>query len=565
MPTYVGLRLLLKSVAGSESTWWLSQVIERKAGTRKRGRYFPFVQLKAYESDGSPSYRALTAASPTSALSEAWALAQLANDEEFSPHPSAYSYRWPHTALSSRTYEFYRPGYRERLEVISAHLRKMRGRVVLCADIKSFYGSVNTDHVLSRFRDRVSRSLLSPEASNACVSVAEKLARASNGAGLPIGPAFSHFLANYALETLDATLGMKVGEAYTRYVDDIVIVAEREAVDGLLRTITRLLAQQGLSLHPGKVAVLSDDQWLKASPVEDEKYLDASRRFDDLLAQLVLFAAWRIDELEALETELKSLGFTLPFRRLRAQTDFRKLRWYGARLKLAARLFGSGFLAITARQILNEAVALRKLMSEQLSEIMKGSDGGDSVVSRRFFVQKVRFYASHLLYMLPPSDYGPLLEATARFSELADTSHLVKALIVRSPTDILLAPGPVVSAFASIMIESGVETVDCAWSPELPQEAFDSICTLALYGLCLPPSEWIDRQPQYSRSMIDFCKGTPIGSRLRADFSYIDELRSLQIGSSAEEMSSFLWTRFDDRELISLEALDVGDHLSPYP
>ena len=78
---------------------------------------------------------------------------------------------------------------------------------------------------------------------------------------------------------------------------------------------------------------------------------------------------------------------------------------------------------------------------------------------------------------------------------------------------------------------------------------------LSALGLTKPPAHWLVGLYDEDSEMVRFCMLSAPDSRVLADHSLEDELRTLQLGESKDVMETILNTRFSDLEQSSLEAL----------
>lgn len=81
----------------------------------------------------------------------------------------------------------------------------------------------------------------------------KSLFKSDGSHGLAIGNLTSQIFANYYLTPLDNWLGNMDGVEYGRYVDDFVLVSERERLLELIPEIRERLLGLGLTLHPDKI------------------------------------------------------------------------------------------------------------------------------------------------------------------------------------------------------------------------------------------------------------------------------------------------------------------------
>src|SRR4030042_3445631 len=82
-PSYLGLRLFLEQVPKSKSSDYLDHLLLRKMLTSSSPRYRRYWRFKGIDGQSAAEYREFFAASPSSALGEAYALRILSNIPAF--------------------------------------------------------------------------------------------------------------------------------------------------------------------------------------------------------------------------------------------------------------------------------------------------------------------------------------------------------------------------------------------------------------------------------------------------------------------------------------------------
>lgn len=141
---------------------------------------------------------------------------------------------------------------------ITTDLRtKSAADIWICgSDIKAFYDCIQRDKLL-RFLGRTIRcwqALRLIERALATPTIPKNTRRKRHGEyrstlGVPQGLAISNILASiYLQEVDDAMRGVDV--TYYRYVDDVLMYGEHDAIQIALRSLRARLARRGLSLHP---------------------------------------------------------------------------------------------------------------------------------------------------------------------------------------------------------------------------------------------------------------------------------------------------------------------------
>ena len=123
LPTYIGLRLLLEEVPKSKESDYLESYVRRKLSSGDLCRYHPFPRFKEVDTNGKYAYRQFYAASPSSALGEAYLLKILSKVKGLSNKPCVFSYLWPKTNFEGRSYQYFYSGHAARQRRVSSLLK----------------------------------------------------------------------------------------------------------------------------------------------------------------------------------------------------------------------------------------------------------------------------------------------------------------------------------------------------------------------------------------------------------------------------------------------------------
>ena len=119
--------------------------------------------------------------------------------------------------------------------------------------------------VMDRYKKRVDKTVLTGQEKDVLIRLGSSFLRATE-VGIPVGPPLSHVFGNLALENVDAQMLKVYGDRYTRYVDDIVLVVDREEEKDAKKLIESILQGEGLSTHPEKSDTLSSEEWIENVP-----------------------------------------------------------------------------------------------------------------------------------------------------------------------------------------------------------------------------------------------------------------------------------------------------------
>ena len=556
--TYVGLRLFSEDLSSENRSQWVDEYLKRTLLTKRPHVYREFQSLKNIDEKDQPEFRSCHIGSPLTTLAEAWLLGSLADLRPFRSPTTVYSYLWPRSHKRSQIFDYFLEGYRRREVDVALALTQLEDSVALVTDLRKFYPTAQKDMVLQRFRTCVDVAKLRRPFSDFAIDTVQA-ALAAPAVGIPIGSPLGHLLGNLALAKVDEELAKSFPGRYFRYVDDIVLVIDRAAVSSTLASLRNIVEGEGFELNESKTDEVSKEDWL--AHVEQMKSSEKRFRFRSLLGRLRVFLARRPEEFEALKASFNSAGISLPFSRLKAvATQGRYRRFIKAVLKAWPRSEWLTLLRDDGRRLLNETLILRAALLDEV-ERLKLSVVPSHGMRRRWFVQHYRFVMNRLLYLVDRSSHAKLLEMCPDIEELFQIRLVLRSFISRSATDLLRFPGPSTTTFAQFCVENPSGQVDVQWPDDVQPQHRDGAALLAIYGVCSPPDEWIQRfENRYDQALLRFAAGQRALTREFHDFSYIDEVRTLQLRTPRERMTSFLTSRLYDEEDVVLEglALDGG-------
>lgn len=127
---------------------------------------------------------------------------------------------------------------------------------ICSTDIKTFYDAIQQDRLMSVLRRRIKNkaALVLVHGALRTPTVPKNTKRSRHSEfrpkrGVPQGLAISNILAAIYMREIDDAM-KKLGVAYFRYVDDVLMYGGKDAVDRALRSLRARLRRRGLSLHP---------------------------------------------------------------------------------------------------------------------------------------------------------------------------------------------------------------------------------------------------------------------------------------------------------------------------
>ena len=126
---------------------------------------------------------------------------------------------------------------------------------ICSTDIMTFYDAIQQDRLMSVLRRKIKskRALVLVQGALRTPTVPKNTKRSRHSEfrpkrGVPQGLAISNILAAIYMSDVDDAM-KKLGVAYYRYVDDVLMYGGKEAVDRALRSLRARLRRRGLSLH----------------------------------------------------------------------------------------------------------------------------------------------------------------------------------------------------------------------------------------------------------------------------------------------------------------------------
>ncbi len=566
-PTYAGLRLLLGAAKNHPAA--LLRLISNRCLTREAWRYYQFPILKEVGKHSLPQYRSCVTGSPLTTFAEAYVMGLMATKQAFQPPQSAYSYLWPPSQKSGRSYEYFYEGYSRRNQQISSLMAKDKNLVALVTDIKSFYPSVDKESV----RKRVKKRLAAIENTTDSRIIGQFLdalldVPATKSKGIPIGPEIAHVLGHVSLEDVDSVMESNHGPQYLRYVDDIIIVCSPSEVDKATERLRKALARENLQLQEGKSDIVMSQSWLEIA--DTNSHALAADSFLLLLDEISLYLVRHPKEVESTRKILLEHGFSLPIRRLGVLASSQRYRSYT--LGRIGKARGWYFLAkkflIDRASILSRAKATREHMLAVANRF-----SSDSVptqpTARKAYIQRRRYVFNRLLYLLSPDEYSKLLNLIPPGDDFTEVRSVAMALAAKCASSIIDYPGRVVDTFCQLWIEQDdLGRPNFNWPAELNQARSESIAHMALYFSVDSPQASGNvgvSQPGDSRVLLDICRRMDTSNQQIDSFSYLDEVELLFRGSSLRDLQKIMRSRFDKMEELGLDGLMLGSTNSAFP
>lgn len=545
LPTYVGLRLILESLPRQISGSYLKDLVERKAFSGKRQSYRTYQMFKTENLSGELEYRTCSAASPTCLLVESYALGAMAADPCFTPPPFVYSYHWAHPK-SAHLYRYYFSGYIQRNADISSSLSSFDSEAcVVMMDLKAFYPSVDQQIAKRKFDEALGRSDLRRTEKKVAEVAAAGLFSASR-TGLPVGPPLSHALANLCLAEIDKALFGAFPNRYFRYVDDVAIITSRADAEKVAGYVEAMMSDHGYKINRDKTQIIDSRDQLQTIDSADGEF-----DFGTLREAIVIYLTVWPSSSDALRRVLSDSGFNLPITYFSRGAMGKGWQEYiSALLNYGPSSRGFKLAFAGTSSILRYAMGLRRFLRTRLEAEASSHASGKEALRR------INRLINVLLYLYRPEDLNELLPFVPVQPETKSLRSLLKACSSGEVGELLWYPGRTVSTFAQLWSEAYDRSLKVEWPAQLSPAQRDAASILSLTGVVELPEQLL-ATAQTDEGFLRFCAESPASEREFQDFSYEDEVRSLQIGTKRGRGRDLLQSRFDKSESLLVEGLNL--------
>ena len=426
--------------------------------------------------------------------------------------------------------------------------------VAVVTDIKSFYPSVSSDLIQSLLRERLvsATSNLHGWSEQICAFY-QDLMRAS-GQGIPIGPASAHVLGNLALTEVDSSLQFKYGRNYFRYVDDIVVVTHRNNSREVEKNIAECLRTHGFSPNEDKTVILDAQTWNRSVTRSDVASEDSFRSFT---SDLTIYLAFHPEQSENLRKLFLSNGIPIPLDRLLATSRYSRFRYFFRRRKSQEGL-GHAFRIwmLDNQEFLVRAINLKHDYEKGLTRLLDEPIENDASL-RRWQVQRIRRVVNVLFYLREFNEWNKKQDQLSLVPELVEQIALAQSLSTGDVSHVLPFFGRGASALSELWAEYGQGQQHFQWpSSGVSIAELDSLTTLKFKGsidINLGP---VNESAQQFR-LLRVALGKNHLGREQPDLSYEDELHSLRLSTSNENIAQLARTRYSYTENTALDALSL--------
>lgn len=439
--TYLGLRYYLENSA-ARSDEWARRVATDLVHTRADPPYLRAYHFKDVSERGQVSHRAMFLPGANEALAEAALLDECARHPEAFANPRCvFSHELSDSHDRTGVFQHYINGLRSRHAAIAKAADEFPDGVVRYADVKQFYPTIGSDLAMNAWRTQSALAHLPKR----YLDLGEKLINdharvvGSGKAGILTGPMLSHLLANLVLRELDLSCSNELPVRYFRYVDDITLVGDADAVAKSLKTVRGRLSDLGLKLHEdgsAKSIEVPTAEWLKGR----NDFRDSRRPISwmTLIGDLKRFLLTNPVQRDILRKTFRLADIRIPVRDYTASAHE---RGFLERMQNPAtwQWFRRKSQAVSIQSLLHQATWLCKSYEAEFRSLIESTHRLKGYERKRN-IPKLRYRAGRLIYLAGEDTLGSLSAEAASIPEL-HYHTVVMAAVARANIDDVLSLG----------------------------------------------------------------------------------------------------------------------------
>ncbi len=550
--TYVALRLLLDN---HQNLKWLKSYCERKLTTISKWPYFEYQWFKKIDEENKLNHRTFYIGSPTTLLVEAYILSILSKEEIFKNNSQNFSYYLAED-YASYNYSYYYKGYRNRNVSISSKLTEDENLKAFIFDLSNYYPSMDKSFVYENFSKCIEQTNIDEKIKNGILAFI-KSSLDVTVSGIPVNPDIGHLLGSITLKSFDNEMYEIFGDKYFRYVDDIVIIDSKDNVEYVKAILYEKISKiKGAILNQEKYQELDSSEW---EIITSE--IGHNDEFINLLNDIQLYLSMQ-DAVSEIQKELKDNKISLPVYKLYINSRYSGWQSFVKWLSYSNPL-NSYRKSLNAEKLVNRAIKLKKFYVESLESLNK-IDISEQNVHQKVLIKKYHFYINRLIYLFDVSEFEekllPLIPKTKDFFE---TKSVIEALIKNDISNILNIGGKSILTFVEISKANSLS------NPKINKNILKyndktqlySFGVLSLYGLSqlnqsIDIEQIGDKEIKY---FLKFCDVNAPLERLLNDFSYNDEILSLRLNVSKDDILEKLFSKYDSKEKLYLAGLTLDE------
>ncbi len=553
--TYLCIRCFFECLSSASSKNGLFEdILKRKLTVRKK---WSTKENKLYKEkdNGEFIYRDILSLSAFGVINESFLMRKIVNKECFKNKDYVYSYLLPNSEKSTRNYDYYFNGYKERNEAITTALNNNKDKIALVLDLSKFYPSVDKDNVKEIFLQKI--KIQNKEIYDLSNNIIESLLNSSSS-GIPIGPDLSHLMAQIYLEEFDKKMVEKFPNNYFRYVDDIVIICDLDDKESVEKYVDDVLPNE-LEINASKTDKLTLEEWKILTTSNDKKDENLNR----ILNEITAFISMHPLKIDELEKQLNEKGYSIPLRKIKKQSKSKNYMKF-----IESIMGGEGFLStfeiyyMKPESIIVKLISLKKFYLSKFNELCQFQYSDNNSAENRSNTQQLKFILNRLLYLCTLKELEILLIKVPSTEKFSDTKEVIIALSTKDLINTIKFGGKVVQTVCELWKENNFERIYLK-REELNKfrdlnEVIDSIIIMYLYQIIdFEKKEILECLNEINKEYFLVIIDETYIPKLK-DNEYIMEIYGLLKHKNLEKKYELLFTRYDNDESLQLAGLDLG-------
>ena len=529
--------------------------IERKLFIRKNWAIKEYKLFKEKD-ENEFIYRDTLSLSAFGIIAESYLMLKIADSSLLRNKKYVYSYILPQRIQSSRNFEYYFTGYKNRNNKISQIFNNNPNQIAIVLDLTKFYPSIDKEkskEIFFNHLDKTNNSRIFKLSEKITTSILEESKQ-----GVPIGVNINHLIAQTYLTEFDELLNEKFPNKYFRYVDDIIIVCNPSEEQNVKKYVESVLPNK-LEINETKTDILTADEW-KLSNVNND---NTNENLHDLLHLITAYLSMHPKKIDSLSTDIRKAGYNIPLKRVANQSKNSKFIRFLVSLFKKKKKYGVAEIYFMKSEIIvGKLLALKKFYTGQFQELIRLDYDDSNSAENRSNTANLKYIINRLLYLSSIDELSKLeIPNTKKFN---DTKEVIYALSSKDLTQTIQYGGKIVETVSELWIENNFEPLILS-NDDLKKivninSVIDSIIVMSLYRVIKfemgDVLELLDTENQeYIQVVLDSSYKV---KDLKNEF--LLEIQGLLQDKSLEEKYKLLTTKYDDKEesLLSGLSLDMG-------
>lgn len=544
---YLSLRYYLDSKS-SRTDLWAKEVAVDITLKNKHSNFLKIKHFKGVIND-ELKFREIYILAPNDILSEAVLITECSKHKSFYSNSAVYSYLFNNDRDS--LYKHYTNGLNKRFLSIQQACRDKRNEEVIYLDVKSFYPTINLSAIEKIWSETCANSDIPDLYRKLGQSFIDKYKLAQTdikNPGLLIGPMFCHLLANLYLKEVDRTMKAITSNRYWRYVDDIVIIGNKEELVMFSKKLNESMSSLGLNFHDeSKFFKIKTEEWLENKSGIDSDLSWKWPKLVGLIKKLAILKPEKVADLREIfnqmEVRLEILDYA---REVKSESlSFKLFKWLKRDRKRKE---------ITIEYIIIYIENLRLNYFRLFESSIKIKDSNELEYKTR--ITKIKYLVGRLIYLSKEKDLILIEKYISEIPELRIQYEIIKTIITKDISTIVRLGTNAAQAVAQV-IKQKQSILTCTLDPA-DNDVIIALSIFKFHGIKIE----FTNAPEINNSFYDFASGD-IDSSLVTNDKYLIEVASLH-GRNGSRHVEMLTSLFDENESLSFDVLNAGSGSSYY-